>query len=219
MTSIFINIASSSLQKELYDMQEVIQKERKSRLEGEEVDNEFFCSHSVAHILKAMNVLPSSIPSTEYLPFSFSSEVELPLLRGASFSKELFLRGQKSTLFGETSVTEATNYFIELVQNALLKTEEKEETSEDSEKVEKVEKPEEDYVTAPHEDVLSLLSTEDLNYILTQLRLTRSLGRTSVGSLKQFLQSMKVYVQLFIVYIDHIIYLVIPYNSVTLTWF
>lgn len=203
-------------------MQEVIQKERKSRLEGEEVDNEFFCSHSVAHILKAMNVLPSSIPSTEYLPFSFSSEVELPLLRGASFSKELFLRGQKSTVFGETSVTEATNYFIELVQNALLKTEEKEETSEDSENTEnteKVEKPEEDYVTAPHEDVLSLLSTDDLNYILTQLRLTRSLGRTSVGSLKQFLQSMKMYVQLFIVYIDHIICLVIPYNSVTLTWF
>lgn len=213
MTSLFINIASSSLQKELLDMQEVIQKERKSRLEGEEVDNEFFCSHSVAHILKAMNVLPSSIPSTEYLPFSFSSEVELPLLRGASFSKELFLRGQKSTVFGETSVSEATNFFIELVQNALLKTEE------NGEKAEEPKKTEEDYVTAPHEDVLSLLSTDDLNYILTQLRLTRSLGRSSIGSLKQFLQSMKMYVQLFIVYIDHIIYLVILYNSVTLTWF
>lgn len=198
MTSLFINIASSSLQKELSDMQEVIQKERKSRLEGEEVDNEFFCSHSVAHILKAMNVLPSSIPSTEYLPFSFSSEVELPLLRGASFSKELFLRGQKSTVFGETSVSEATNFFIELVQNALLNTEENEEKGEEPEKTEQ---NEEDYVTAPHEDVLSLLSTDDLNYILTQLRLTRSLGRTSIGSLKQFLQSMKMYIQLFIVHI------------------
>lgn len=40
-----------------------------------------------------MGVLPQSIPSTEYLPYSFSSEVGLPLLRGATFSSEVFLRG------------------------------------------------------------------------------------------------------------------------------
>ena len=43
----------------------------------------------------------------------------------------------------------------------------------------------------PHEDVLSILSKKDLNYILTQLRLTRTFGRSSPDSLKQLLQSMK----------------------------
>lgn len=197
-----------------------MQTERKSRLEGEDVSNEFFCSHSVAHVLKAMNVLPASVPSTEYLPYSFSSEVELPLLRGASFSKELFLRGNKSTIFDTLEMSQ--EQFLAKIQEAILSCEEEgqncasclEETETETETETEIEpetKPDnpdnpenpenpenpQEPVPAkpgvPHEDVLSLLSAEDLNFILTQLKMTRPLGRTSVESLKQLLQQMKMY--------------------------
>ena len=242
LTSIFMEMENQSLEKELIDLQELIQKERKSRLEGEDSTNEFFCSQSVAHVLKAMNVLPQTVPTTEYLPYSFSSEVELPLLRGATFSKELFVRGTKNDVFGGSSGKATTNQLIELIQEAIMNGKMK-----DCEKAEdclpafvKESEGEEDKESVngkvvecgssqsteantsqsteantsqsteantsqstetntnqpptppvPHEDVLSLLSKKDLNYILTQLRLTRTFGRSSPDSLKQLLQSMK----------------------------
>lgn len=227
-----MEMENQSLEKELIDLQELIQKERKSRLEGEDSTNEFFCSQSVAHVLKAMNVLPQTVPTTEYLPYSFSSEVELPLLRGATFSKELFVRGTKNDVFGGTSGNATTNQLIELIQEAIINGKMK-----DCEKAEnclpafvKESERKDDNVNkkavegglsqsvegesnqsteananqsteansnqittspVPHEDVLSILSKKDLNYILTQLRLTRTFGRSSPDSLKQLLQSMK----------------------------
>ena len=227
-----MEMENQSLEKELAGLQELIQKERKSRLEGEDSTNEFFCSQSVAHVLKAMNVLPQTVPTTEYLPYSFSSEVELPLLRGATFSKELFVRGTKNDIFGSNSGNATTNQLIELIQEAIINGKMK-----DCEKAEdclpafvKESEREDDNVNkkavegessqsvegglsqsvegesnqsteansnqittspVPHEDVLSILSKKDLNYILTQLRLTRTFGRSSPDSLKQLLQSMK----------------------------
>ena len=46
-----------------------------------------------------MGVLPQSVPATEYLPYSFTSEMGLPLLRGATFSNEVFLRGKQEDIF------------------------------------------------------------------------------------------------------------------------
>ena len=261
-----MEMENQSLEKELIDLQELIQKERKSRLEGEDSTNEFFCSQSVAHVLKAMNVLPQTVPTTEYLPYSFSSEVELPLLRGATFSKELFVRGTKNDVFGGSSGKATTNQLIELIQEAIMNGKMKDcekaedclpafvkesEGEEDKESVngkvvecgssqsvedessqsteantsqsveantnQSVEGGSSQSVEAntnqsveggssqsteantnqpptppvPHEDVLSLLSKKDLNYILTQLHLTRTFGRSSPDSLKQLLQSMK----------------------------
>ena len=219
-----MEMENQSLEKELAGLQELIQKERKSRLEGEDSTNEFFCSQSVAHVLKAMNVLPQTVPTTEYLPYSFSSEVELPLLRGATFSKELFVRGTKNDVFGGTSGNATTNQLIELIQEAIIngkmkdceKAEDclpafvKESEREDDNVNKKAVEGESSQSTeansnqsteananqtitspVPHEDVLSILSKKDLNYILTQLRLTRTFGRSSPDSLKQLLQSMK----------------------------
>ena len=232
LTSTLMEMENQSLEKELAGLQELIQKERKSRLEGEDSTNEFFCSQSVAHVLKAMNVLPQTVPTTEYLPYSFSSEVELPLLRGATFSKELFVRGTKNDIFGSNSGNATTNQLIELIQEAIINGKMK-----DCEKAEdclpafvKESEREDDNVNkkavegglsqsvegglsqsteansnqtteananqvttspVPHEDVLSILSKKDLNYILTQLRLTRTFGRSSPDSLKQLIQSMK----------------------------
>lgn len=219
-----MEMENQSLEKELAGLQELIQKERKSRLEGEDSTNEFFCSQSVAHVLKAMNVLPQTVPTTEYLPYSFSSEVELPLLRGATFSKELFVRGTKNDVFGGTSGNATTNQLIELIQEAIIngkmkdceKAENclpafvKESEREDDNVNKKAVEGESNQSTeansnqsteananqittspVPHEDVLSILSKKDLNYILTQLRLTRTFGRSSPDSLKQLLQSMK----------------------------
>ena len=92
-TSSFLVHYQQSITLELSRLQETLQTERRSRLETEETDTQYFCSHTVATVLKAMGVLPQSIPSTEYLPYSFSSEVGLPLLRGATFSNEVFVRG------------------------------------------------------------------------------------------------------------------------------
>ena len=216
LTYYFLQAATSSLETQYSELQKVIQNERKSRLEGEDTDNEFFCSQSVAHVLKAMNVLPSSVASTEYLPYSFSSEVELPLLRGATFSKELFIRGNKSSVFGGSN-----EEFMASIQKAISECgcdengnskclEEIQEISKDSQEIsqdsqdsqdssqnsssmENNHKSEEKEVI-PHEDVLSILSPEDLSYVLTQLRMTRAFGRTSTDNLKHLLQSMKMYV-------------------------
>ena len=168
------------------------------------MSSEFFCSHSVAHVLKAMNVLPSAVPSTEYLPYSFSSEVELPLLRGASFSKELFIRGNKSSVFDSMDLSQEE--FLKKIQEALLSCEKEgndcsaclEEAEQLNESKPEEAKEVEAEATSvkpavPHENVLDVLSPEDLNFILTQLKMTRLLGRASVGSLKHLLQQMKMY--------------------------
>lgn len=161
---------------ELSKLREDIQKERHSRLETEDTNAEFFCSHTVAVVLKAMGVLPQTVPSTEYLPYSFSSEVGLPLLRGATFSKEVFLRGTD-----ESSYCSVGGYSAEVLAKAIQKvienegsgSEEKEEAN-DSTKEENVnDQKEEETVVPITQDIPSLLTPADLKYLQTQLRLTR----------------------------------------------
>ena len=89
----------SDVSTELTSLKNAIQQERRSRLDTEDTNSEFFCSHSTAVVLKAMGVLPQSVPATEYLPYSFTSEMGLPLLRGATFSNEVFLRGKQEDIF------------------------------------------------------------------------------------------------------------------------
>ena len=94
----FIEESKASLNQELASLSKQIQSERHSRVANTETDAEFFCSQSVATILKAMGILPASIPTTEYLPYSFSSTIGLPLLKGASLSKEVFIRGNNEII-------------------------------------------------------------------------------------------------------------------------
>ena len=94
----FIKESKVSLNQELSSLSKQIQSERQSRVANTETDAEFFCSQSVATILKAMGILPSSIPTTEYLPYSFSSTIGLPLLKGASLSKEMYIRGNNEII-------------------------------------------------------------------------------------------------------------------------
>ena len=96
--SSFVKTAKSSIEEECASLESLLQTERKSRVANSETNAEFFCSQSVATVLKAMGVLPSSIPTTEYLPCSFSSYIGLPLLKGASFSKEVYIRGICETM-------------------------------------------------------------------------------------------------------------------------
>ena len=96
--SSFVKTAKSSIEEECASLESLLQTERKSRVANSETNAEFFCSQSVATVLKAMGGLPSSIPTTEYLPCSFSSYIGLPLLKGASFSKEVYIRGSGETM-------------------------------------------------------------------------------------------------------------------------
>ena len=102
LTLSLLSQSLSSLRNEQQELSSALQTERKSKLESEDTSSAFFCSHSVAVILRSLGVLPSSVPATEYLPYSFSSEMNLPLLKGATFSSEVFLRGTKDDLFGST---------------------------------------------------------------------------------------------------------------------
>ncbi|KAK8803446.1 hypothetical protein WA158_001140 [Blastocystis sp. Blastoise] len=82
----------------------LIRQQTPSRLENKEMDSSFFCSHGTAHILKTMGILPQNVPSTEYMPYTFSSDVQLPLLQGANFSPEVYIRGhrnQRSYIHGQ----------------------------------------------------------------------------------------------------------------------
>lgn len=207
--------SQNNVTSELSKLQEDIQKERHSRLETEDTNAEFFCSHTVAVVLKAMGVLPQTVPSTEYLPYSFSSEVGLPLLRGATFSKEVFLRGTH-----ESSYCSAGGYSAEVLAMAIQKViesglseegvavqeekaiENEEAATMSGEKAtvneetatvqeEKAIGNEDEVVTPITQDIPSLLTPADLKYLKTQLRLTRSLGRTSSASIDSILRSMK----------------------------
>ena len=102
LTLSLLSQSLSSLRSEQQELSNAIHSERKSRLESEDTSSAYFCSHSVAVVLRSLGVLPSSVPATEYLPYSFSSEMNLPLLKGATFSSEVFLRGTKNDLFAST---------------------------------------------------------------------------------------------------------------------
>lgn len=186
---------------ELSKLKEDIQKERHSRLETEDTNAEFFCSHTVAVVLKAMGVLPQTVPSTEYLPYSFSSEVGLPLLRGATFSKEVFLRGtHESSLcsvggYSAEVLAEAIQKVIESGGKVTEKVSEEDGSEKDVKEVKEGDDPKKEREeVAPKQtsqDIPSLITPDDLKYLHTQLRLTRTLGRASPASIDSLLRSMK----------------------------
>lgn len=173
--SSFVKTAKSSIEEECASLESLLQTERKSRVANSETNAEFFCSQSVATVLKAMGVLPSSIPTTEYLPCSFSSYIGLPLLKGASFSKEVYIRGSGETMSVLT----------------VPKVSEEGEKMEGSDvSVEGKEKMEGKAFSYTIKDVLT---PDQFQYLQTQLRLSRSFGRCSDDTLHALLQSTPVY--------------------------
>ena len=269
LTLSLLSQSLSSLRSEQQELSNAIQTERKSRLESEDSSSAFFCSHSVAVVLRSLGVLPSSVPATEYLPYSFSSEMNLPLLKGATFSGEVFLRGTKNDVFA------STGKIVDELYATMVKRKNEEEEKEEKEnerngkqldlngngngngseavdssgnsevnieddnrnhskenqnqnqnnnelinhEIETEENPtllhspshssssnhppagspppppttSLESVSVPHRDVTSLLSPSDLSYVLTQLRLTRPLARSSDASLLALLQHMAMY--------------------------
>ena len=218
-TSAFLVHYQQSIALELSRLQETLQTERRSRLETEETDAQYFCSHTVATVLKAMGVLPQSIPSTEYLPYSFSSEVGLPLLRGATFSSEVFLRGTHEDSLCSPGGKSAQD-LAAAIQRVLSEGNKQEEEDEkvvggdgDDDDDEKVGENDNDHdndqeegkendnaaidvkkvrkaVETVKKDISTLLTPEDLSYLQTQLHLTKALGRASPATLRAFLQAM-----------------------------
>ena len=212
--SSFVKTAKSSIEEECASLESLLQTERKSRVANSETNAEFFCSQSVATVLKAMGVLPSSIPTTEYLPCSFSSYIGLPLLKGASFSKEVYIRGSGETMSVLTvpKVSEEG----EKMEGSDVSVEGKEKMEgsdvsvEGSEKMEGKEKMEGD-VKKMEGDVKKMegnekmegkafsytikdvLTPDQFQYLQTQLRLSRSFGRCSDDTLHALLQSTPVY--------------------------
>ena len=275
LTLSLLSQSLSSLRSEQQELSNAIQTERKSRLESKDSSSAFFCSHSVAVVLRSLGVLPSSVPATEYLPYSFSSEMNLPLLKGATFSGEVFLRGTKNDVFASSGQI-VDELYATMVKR---KNEEKEEEegarvgvekergenerivkqvdqnrsdgnggeefhpygnnemnannhyheneNENENEIESIDHENESEnvkhpevipsqsrlsssnqqpsrssldsttsikgVSVPHRDVASILSPSDLSYIITQLRLTRPLARSSDASLHDLLQHMAMY--------------------------
>ena len=199
--SSFVKTAKSSIEEECASLESLLQTERKSRVANSETNAEFFCSQSVATVLKAMGVLPSSIPTTEYLPCSFSSYIGLPLLKGASFSKEVYIRGSGETMSVLTvpKVSEEG----EKMEGSDVSVEGKEKM-EGSEKMEgdvkkmegdvkKMEGNEKMEGKAFSYTIKDVLTPDQLQYLQTQLRLSRSFGRCSDDTLHALLQSTPVY--------------------------
>ena len=200
--SSFVKTAKSSIEEECASLESLLQTERKSRVANSETNAEFFCSQSVATVLKAMGVLPSSIPTTEYLPCSFSSYIGLPLLKGASFSKEVYIRGSGETMSVLTvpKVSEEG----EKMEGSDVSVEGKEKM-EGSEKMEGDVKKMEGDVKKMEGDVKKMegkafsytikdvLTPDQFQYLQTQLRLSRSFGRCSDDTLHALLQSTPVY--------------------------
>ena len=199
--SSFVKTAKSSIEEECASLESLLQTERKSRVANSETNAEFFCSQSVATVLKAMGVLPSSIPTTEYLPCSFSSYIGLPLLKGASFSKEVYIRGSGETMSVLTvpKVSEEG----EKMEGSDVSVEGKEKM-EGSEKMEgdvkkmegdvkKMEGNEKMEGKAFSYTIKDVLTPDQLQYLQTQLRLSRSFGRCSDDTLHTLLQSTPVY--------------------------
>lgn len=273
LTLSLLSQSLSSLRSEQQELSNAIQTERKSRLESEDSSSAFFCSHSVAVVLRSLGVLPSSVPATEYLPYSFSSEMNLPLLKGATFSGEVFLRGTKNDVFASTgkivdelyatmvkrkneeeekeekenerngkqldlngngngngseAVDSSGNSEVNIEDDNRNHSKENENKNENhnennneliNHEIETEENPtllhspshssssnhppagspppltttSLENVSVPHRDVTSLLSPSDLSYVLTQLRLTRPLARSSDASLLALLQHMAMY--------------------------
>ena len=199
--SSFVKTAKSSIEEECASLESLLQTERKSRVANSETNAEFFCSQSVATVLKAMGVLPSSIPTTEYLPCSFSSYIGLPLLKGASFSKEVYIRGSGETMSVLTvpKVSEEG----EKMEGSDVSVEGKEKM-EGSEKMEgdvkkmegdvkKMEGNEKMEGKAFSYTIKDVLTPDQFQYLQTQLRLSRSFGRCSDDTLHALLQSTPVY--------------------------
>lgn len=192
--SSFVKTAKSSIEEECASLESLLQTERKSRVANSETNAEFFCSQSVATVLKAMGVLPSSIPTTEYLPCSFSSYIGLPLLKGASFSKEVYIRGSGETMSVLTvpKVSEEG----EKMEGSDVNAEGKEKM-EGSEKMEgdvkKMEGNEKMEGKAFSYTIKDVLTPDQFQYLQTQLRLSRSFGRCSDDTLHTLLQSTPVY--------------------------
>lgn len=173
--SSFVKTAKSSIEEECASLESLLQTERKSRVANSETNAEFFCSQSVATVLKAMGVLPSSIPTTEYLPCSFSSYIGLPLLKGASFSKEVYIRGSGETMSVLT---------VPKVSEEGEKMEGSDVSVEGKEKMEG---------KAFGYTIKDVLTPDQFQYLQTQLRLSRSFGRCSDDTLHALLQSTPVY--------------------------
>ena len=199
--SSFVKTAKSSIEEDCASLESLLQTERKSRVANSETNAEFFCSQSVATVLKAMGVLPSSIPTTEYLPCSFSSYIGLPLLKGASFSKEVYIRGSGETMSVLTvpKVSEEG----EKMEGSDVSVEGKEKM-EGSEKMEgDVKKMEGDVKKMEGNEkmegkafgytIKDVLTPDQFQYLQTQLRLSRSFGRCSDDTLHALLQSTPVY--------------------------
>ena len=202
--SSFVKTAKSSIEEECASLESLLQTERKSRVANSETNAEFFCSQSVATVLKAMGVLPSSIPTTEYLPCSFSSYIGLPLLKGASFSKEVYIRGSGETMSVLTvpKVSEESVEGSEVSEEGdKMEVDEKMEGSdvnvEGSEKIEGDEKSMEGSEKMEGKafsyTIKDVLTPDQLQYLQTQLRLSRSFGRCSDDTLHTLLQSTPVY--------------------------
>ena len=186
--SSFVKTAKSSIEEECASLESLLQTERKSRVANSETNAEFFCSQSVATVLKAMGVLPSSIPTTEYLPCSFSSYIGLPLLKGASFSKEVYIRGSGETMSVLT---------VPKVSEEGEKMEGSDVSVEGKEKMEGSEKMEGDVKKMEGKafsyTIKDVLTPDQFQYLQTQLRLSRSFGRCSDDTLHALLQSTPVY--------------------------
>ena len=193
--SSFVKTAKSSIEEECASLESLLQTERKSRVANSETNAEFFCSQSVATVLKAMGVLPSSIPTTEYLPCSFSSYIGLPLLKGASFSKEVYIRGSGETMSVLTvpKVSEEG----EKMEGSDVSVEGKEKMEGDVKKMEgdvkKMEGNEKMEGKAFSYTIKDVLTPDQFQYLQTQLRLSRSFGRCSDDTLHALLQSTPVY--------------------------
>ena len=193
--SSLVKTAKSSIEEECASLESLLQTERKSRVANSETNAEFFCSQSVATVLKAMGVLPSSIPTTEYLPCSFSSYIGLPLLKGASFSKEVYIRGSGETMSVLTvpKVSEEG----EKMEGSDVSVEGSEKMEGDVKKMEgdvkKMEGNEKMEGKAFSYTIKDVLTPDQLQYLQTQLRLSRSFGRCSDDPLHTLLQSTPVY--------------------------
>lgn len=108
----------------------VIYTHAPSKLENKERNSSYFCSQGTAAILKSIGVLPQNIPTTEYMPYSFSSDVHLPLLKGANFSPEIYLRGQaKDSSYEHDMKMNSTSYYSSLFDSIQLPPSLKEDTS------------------------------------------------------------------------------------------
>ena len=198
--SSFVKTAKSSIEEECASLESLLQTERKSRVANSETNAEFFCSQSVATVLKAMGVLPSSIPTTEYLPCSFSSYIGLPLLKGASFSKEVYIRGSGETM-SVLTVPKVSEEGEKMEGSDVSVGKEKMEGSEKMEgdvkkmegDVKKMEGNEKMEGKAFSYTIKDVLTPDQFQYLQTQLRLSRSFGRCSDDTLHALLQSTPVY--------------------------